>query len=1364
MLRRTFFRCCRLGAMRPPGPKGPNRRSSSAPYTIGGKNHDCCADRRVHVALPLLALVASSIPAASNKVSCAWLRGRDAVSLTSTGSVACQRRSISFSYCSSVPCVRFDVSTERLARATAQPTLPASANIFMIDVRKSHRKSKRVNPKSAMSSVITAHRAEAQKAKEELNKDDAYTPPLIFLFKTDDTKKQAERRQEQMDAQLDALGAFGEFRVCVLDGIKSRQWTRYIDPPTVKEKAAPGQAEAASSGGAPDTTSAPSVIGAALDPTIAYASGTGDAPASPFPPARAVAVGRGASPPDAPEASAAAVSPRLSAGGAAAEAGKQADGVEGDDEVEWEEVEIEEFEEEVEGDDSVGGRSSVGADHDAGAAALCEAHTCEGGSAVLATPTDTAATIAHAEAHEKKGITAPSTAKKSVNPVWAHVTSKVQGGDSVAGATSPVAATEVSPRDREDADEEAVDVEDLDCGDVATNATSPAVPNLAANATNKQQSLPERTSKASSVDIPNASQWSAPDRNRCDNVFLATAHAPPSAEVAVEAAPLKRSTGAEALTSLEELEEFDIDALLGETADADTPAEAAVSASADGVPGAWSTMTTEEAEPAAAEHVAAASVACDDGFTAVREDEVREAEEAARSGSATAFSSRTAEAAAAARCLTEVTKEDVMACAAAGAAGEGPASTACDRDSAESKVQEKDSEKEAETTTDAEDCSSSPSLTVTTPPPPVRPPKPSTPMPVYPQVPSRLYYGATTVYLSDRAYVELPATANVLVIDQLDWDDAHLAAIDAALEQVDPVAGHVLLYPGAYAPQSEHVMGDMNAYRRSLLPFIFVFRTQLSAEIAMAVQRRLTNALHVRPTLGSNAQQSLVIGQNDRTSVCVLSAAESEKGGENPMLAPQSRKAAPASTESSPVKPAAVRHATVAGAVAAPRHEVDAPIRKQSTTTAASAPASALPQTPSAVMQAEQRGGCTESEAGDAVQHLRNILSRISSDASSERKAAVEVQPQISVLGASSVRGSTDRAQPACTCPAESSDARMTGTGDSGEASREHVAASTVGGDAEPSQPPRLAYASSRLSPEAAAPFFYARAGVDAAGGVAAVRSELPKATLPDEEHGSAAMIKRGLFHFGAIAFGKDNGYYKAAEAAVPRRRQAPGPGWGEKDAGDEVDDELNAACAADGAATSSALGNVSDLGLYPVSESVAAARAEAARNSSQGGGGSPFSDEEIAKIEEEIILAQFKKMERKEKRIEARRAMREKAKEANASLSCRSSTVLSPSPPCVPSVSSSTKRSRTLQKRWRGIRNASDSSKATATPREQELAEDKLLEDFISGLLVSNIRSKRPKVKATVSIPSAPSRGLGHSASRTLVKADSSTRERRQR
>ncbi|KAG5503080.1 hypothetical protein JIQ42_07043 [Leishmania sp. Namibia] len=1361
MLRRTFLRCYRLGAIRPPGARGPDRRSSSTPYTIGGTNHDCCAARRAHVALPLLALVASSIPAASNKVSRAWLRGRDAVSLTSTGSVAYQRRSISFSYCSSVPCVRFDVSTERLARATAQPTLPASANIFMIDVRKSQRKSKRVNPKSAMSSVITAHRAEAQKAKEELDKDDAYTPPLIFLFKTDDTKKQAERRQEQMDAQLDALGAFGEFRVCVLDGIKSRHWTRYIDPPTVQERAAPGHAEAASSGGAPGTTSAAaSVVGAAVDSTIAYASGAGDAPASPFPPARVVAVGRGASPPDAAEPSAAAASPRLSAGGEAAEAGKQADGVQGDDEVEWEEVEIEEFEEEVEGDDSGGGgRSSVGADYDAGAAAPCEAHTCEGGSAVLSTPTDTAATVAHAEAHEK-GFTAPSAAKKSVNPVWAHVKSKVQGGDSVAGAASPVAAAEISPRDREDADEEeAVDVEDLDCGDVATNAASPAVPNLAANTTSKQQRLPERTSEASSIDIPNASRWSTPDRNRCDNVFFATAHAPPSAEAAVEAAPLKRSTGAEALTSLEE---FDIDGPLGEPADADTPAEAAVSASADGVPEAWSTMTTEEAEPAAAEHVAAASVAGDGGFTAAHEDEVRKAEEAAGPGSATALSSRTAEAATAARCLTEATKEDAMACAAAGAAGDGPASTASDRDSAESKVEEKDSEKEAGTTTDAEDCSSSPTLTVTTPPPPVRPPKPSTPMPVYPQVPSRLYYGATTVYLSDRAYVELPATANVLVIDQLDWDDAHLAAIDAALEQVDPVAGHVLLYPGAYAPQREHVMGDMNAYRRSLLPFVFVFRTQLSAEAAMAVQRRLTNALHVRPTLGSNAQQSLVAGQNDRTSVCVLSAAESEKGGENPMLAPQPRKAAPASTESSPVKPAAVRHATVAGAAAAPRHGVNAPLREQSTTTTASAPASALPQTPSAVMQAKRRGGCTESGADDAVQYLRNIFNRVSSDASSERKAVVEVQPRISVPGASSVRGSTDRAQPACTSPAGTSDARMTGTGDSGEASREHVAASTVGGDAEPSQPPRLAYASSLLSPEAAAPFFYARAGADAAGGVAAVRSELPETTLPGEEHGSAAVIKRGLFHFGAIAFGKDNGYYKAAAAAVPRRRQAPGPGWGGRDAGDEVDDEHNAACAADGAATSSALDNVSDLGLYPVSESVATARAEAARNSNQGGGGSPFSDEEIAKIEEEIILAQFKKMERKEKRIEARRAMREKAKEAKAFLSCKSATVVSPSPSRASSVSSSAKHSRTLQKRWRGSRNASDSSKATATPREQELAEDKLLEDFISGLLVSKSRSKRPKVKATVSISSAPSRGLGRSASRTLEKVDSSTRERR--
>lgn len=1340
MLRHTFVRSSRLGPTRPPGVRVPGGLSRSVPHTIGCAKRDDCAVRRVNVPFSPPPIAASCISAAATAESAsrAWLQCRGTVSVARTCAVACQRRTITFSYCDRVPCIRFDMSTERLARATAQPTLPANANIFMIDVRKGQRKSKRVNPKSTMASIITAHRAEAQKAKEELDKDDAYTPPLIFLFRTDDTKKQAARRQEQMDVQLDALGAFGEFRACVLDGIKSRHWTRYIDSPTTPDRPTPAKAESASSRNAPHTASVAAAVAAAVDPAVVPPSGAGDALASLFRNSGGFAGSEGKSRTGTAEAPVAAVSPRASAAGAAegsAGAAKEADDVEGEDEEVWEEVEVDEGEEAVEGDDGGGGGTNSAADDNgAGASQSWETATCVDHTAVLSMPAKEARPTTPADA---KIITAPSTAKRSVNTVWAHVKSQTPSGGSTASAAALVAAAEASSRKHENtAEEDAVDVADLDGDDVTADAASPAVPSLA-----------DPMDNADGVSITDAPRRSGPESDSDGRLFLATAHAPPLAEPA----PLTRSTDAEALLSLEELEEFDIDGPMSETITAGAPAEAAVSALADATPEALSTATTKDAESSAAEHFAAISVSGGDDITAP--------EEAAGEASASNHISGPAALDTAAESLTEVLQEDAAACVAAGAADDGPTLTASEGDSAHTEVEVKDAEEEAVSTTAAEDSSNAAAFSAAAPAPPVSPPKPSISMPVYPEVVSRLYYGATTVHLSDRAFIELPATANVLVIDHLDWDDAHLAAIEAALEQVDPVAGHVLLYPDAYAPQSEHVMGDINTYRRSLLPFIFVFRTQLSTEVAMAVQRRLANALHVRPTLDSAAQQSLVAGQNDRTSVCVLSAAESEKGGENPMLAPQPRKATPAS----------------------PRRAVDAPVRESST--AATAAASPLHRTPPAATEGQQRGGNAGGATDNAVQLLWDLLNSVSFDASSSKKSAasvaapsaqVEVQrshhggcngnggaaaerrQRIPAPGASSARGSADKAEPVNSCPAGTTTNITTSTSDTRETSHGHITANTVVDDATLSQPSRLAYAPSLLNSEVAAPFLSASARADAAGGADAARQKFPATTLLAESadvHGSTAMIKGGLFNFGAITFGRDSGYYTTA---VPRLRRASGSRWGMNDDDDDVDGEHNATDAADGAATSSTLGSVSDLGLYPVSESVAATRAEAARISRQNGGGSPFTDEEIAKIEEEIILAQLRKKERKERRSEARRAMRAKAKEAKSQFACKTASSSSP----VSSAPSTPKGSRLWKQRLPGSRNGSDSSKETATAREQELAEDSLLEDFISSLLVKNNRSKGPKTnKVKVSVSSAPSRGVLRSARRTLATPTPSTR-----
>ncbi|XQJ26605.1 hypothetical protein NXY56_002567 [Leishmania guyanensis] len=1223
----------------------------------------------------------------------------------------------------------------------------------MMDARKSQRKSKRVNPKSTMASIIAAHRAGAQKPTGELDKDDPYAPPLIFLLRTDDTKRQAARRQEQLDAQLDALGAFGEFRVCVLDNLQSRHWTRYIDSATAPQRPAPDPAESPSSGGALGTVSMEAAaVRGATDPVVVPASGAVAAP------------------------------PRISAGGAAegaTEASKVADDVGGKDEEEWEEVEVvvEEDEEDVEqGDSGSSGTYSAADGNGLNSVRPWKTAADVGNAAALPMPTKAALTEAPVE---QKNPAMPSTAKRSVNTVWAHVKSKTQAAGSAASATGRVTTAEVSLGAHDNVGEEGA--VDLDDDDAAVSAAASVGPNHVWKTVKEQQSLPDNPDKVDDVNIPDALRWSASEKNDGGRVFLATAHEFAPAESAAKAAPLRRPTDAEVLASLEELEEFDIDGHLGENTNASTPMGTTVPAPAADTPEVGSISARKAAESPAEEHVVTVAVSVDGSTAAAEEVELKGAEETEGKGCARLYSSSLETPVTPSRSLTEEEEEDEAVCVV-GAADVGPTSATSNGDSVTTKAREKDSGEEVVATTAAEDNTSSAALTVAAPPPHMPPLKPSITMPVYPQVPSRLYYGAKTVYLSDRAYIELPATANVLVIDHLEWDDAHLNAIDAALEKVDPVAGHVLLYLDAYAPQSEHVMGDMNAYRRSLLPFIFVFRTGLSTEAAMGVQRRLTNALHVRPALNNTAQQALLAGQNDRTTVCVLSAAESERGGENPMLAPEPRRATPASPKPLSVEQAPARMATAAKVAVEPRRAVNAPIHESSTAVAASV--SGLPRTSPAVVEGKTGRVRNGNTADDAVQRLWDLLNSVSFSASSAQEPSeaataaprLQVEAQRSHHGgrsgdsetvadvpvpqhtpmpdASSVRGSADQAGRAYICPVEIATTRITSTSDTGEANKAHVADNTVAADATPSRPPRLAYAPSLLSPEVATPLFNASTATDKAGGTGSAHREFPATTLPAElaeVHGNAAMIKRGLFNFGAIAFGKDNGYYAAA---VTRRRQASGLRWGRTDADDEIDDNHNAADAVDGAVTSSALGNVSDLGLYPVSE-------RAARSNSGSNGGSAFTDEEIAKIEEEIILAQLRKMEKKEQRSEARRAMRAKASEAKAHVSYKSAASPSSSSPPVSSVCSTTKRSRAWKQQWHRSRSAPDSSKVAATVREQEHAEDRLLEDFVSSLLVNNSRSNVSKAKrGKGSISPTLSPVVVRSARRTLATAASSARK----
>ncbi|KAG5507069.1 hypothetical protein JKF63_05815 [Porcisia hertigi] len=1364
-MRQSILWCTHRGTIQLSGARRPHGLRSSnniAAYTIDSTRRTYRTAPHALAALPTPTFLDSAIPATTTGgVLRTWLRCRGMVSAARPCTGTWQHRCISSSYTSRIPCARFGVSTARLTRATGQPNLPANANIFLIDVRKSQRKPTKKNPKSIMSSIITAHRAEAQKAKEELEKNDAYTPQLIFLFRTDDSKKQAARRQEQMDTHLHALGALGEFHVCVLNGTMSRNWTRFFDPPAASENAMSGQTEHA------HPTSAPNLVSAAA------AAAVGAAAASPLPTSGDITDIEDANRTGTTEAVAVAASPPLSSSGAmACSAGATTEARDVEDGEEWEEVE-EVVEEDVEGEDGGG---------DVGTAQSCETAARGDEWEEVPMPTSAAATVARAGAHEKqKDATAPLGSKKTVNTVWAHVKRNTPSGDIASHEEASIAPAEASRQESPTVDEEkAVHMEDIFADDIDTEAAPRASPHPAVEATKMQNTPPDSAAEALDTSIPDASQRDTPDGNSSGVVLPGEAHTNLSSEAAAKERDLPaHTTDAEEAMLLGELEEFDIDGPLGEGTGADTRVSGAEPLSVDDTAKVWCAPNTDCVEPRAAlagSHMPAVGVRGegDGGAAGV---EVQEAENAAEKVSSHVNADGAATPATAVDFSSQTEQEDAAACVAAETANDAPTSTVSVRHIAASETGDENAAERVVSTT-ATECTLKPAM----PPSPVPPPKPSTIMPVYPHVLSRLYYAASTVYLSDRAYVELPATANVLVIDHPDWDDAHLADIETALQQVDSVAGHVLLYPDAYAPQSEHVMGDVNAYRRSLLPFVFVFRTQLSLDAAMALQRRFTKALHARPTVECTAQRSLLAGKNDRTSVCVLSATESEKGGENPMLAPQPLKVSPASLEPSTRKPVPAHSATAADGRTPPRRAVHSPIHESRST--ATTLTSTAYRTPSAARQRGQREGRTPGEADEAVQGLWDLLNSASPvSASVQRSSGVEmtagqveqasrhsgpnkdgaapaeVQQRLSTTGAPPVPEETDWAEPAYNRTA-GTNAPRTPSADATERKKTvPVAPNTCVDSTPPSQPPRLSYAPSLLNAGVATPFSSLGTQADAAGSAGVAHHDSPAATLQTEsakEKESAVTLRRGLFSFGTVAFGKDNGYYYSS--AAPRRQRTSGSRRGLSDTDGGLDYEDEATDAEDGFATSSVLGSVSDLGLYPAT----------ARKSRQNTGGSCFTDEEIAKIEEDMLVAQVRRMERKEQRMEARRAMREKTNEAKTHTSSR--IAASSSTPAPSSTPPTAKRSHIRKQRWHGGRDTSNSSKASATIQEQERDEDTLLEDFVNSLLVtssgsssssSNKGFKAKKAKASVSYKPSQEVVRAPSYTSTTSTASSSTRKK---
>ncbi|KPI89153.1 hypothetical protein ABL78_1716 [Leptomonas seymouri] len=671
---------------------------------------------------------------------------------TAPGSLLQQHRSISFTYATAVPCARFDVSTKDLARITSQPTLPPSANIYVIDLRKKHNK-KKTNPRRIMLKMINAHRAE-KKAAEEMDADDAYTPPLVFLVKTDDTTKQAARRQQLLNEQLEALGAFGEFRVCVLSAAKSRHWSAYVTSEGKGSASSAAAAKGAHADPPPNGDHLPPAHLSAEAGTVATSTENGSA--------------RGEA------EKVAACSYAVEVDGERVDA-EPRDGADGGEE-EWEEI-VEEVEEE---EDEGGGGAADTQQQDA---AMLErgvgAVTMEG------------------DALPQRRTTKGKTQDDAIgSPPFADVAAS--SSPHVVGPPSP------SPYRLSSSHEEAMgyDEEHL-LGENAEASARFDPHHIHMPATLKEHSAVAEEEMKAGVD-----GFTEP---------------PPSVQ------------------GTEVLEEFDIDGPL--------VANELTGAIANGPPSPHepspASTATPPAPPAATFAEAAPAV-------------TQSSELYNELGGTGSLPSPPSEAA-----VSDKRVETSNVKSEEAAAGEA----------------------QADSTDSAEPERPLGSASVV----PPAPPQPITPMPAYPDVSARLYSGASTTYLSDRALRELPLKANVLVIDRLDWDDSKMAAIDAALAQMDPVVGHVLLYRDAYAPQLECVVRENVVFRDALVPFIFVFRTNLTREVAQAQQRRFVEALRSRPSGLSVEQQALLAGRKDRTFVCVLCMEESINGGENPLEDPERR-------------------------------------------------------------------------------------------------------------------------------------------------------------------------------------------------------------------------------------------------------------------------------------------------------------------------------------------------------------------------------------------------------------------------------------------------------------------------------------------
>ncbi|KAL7702689.1 hypothetical protein NQL31_001334 [Lotmaria passim] len=638
-----------------------------------------------------------------------------------------QRRSVSASYTAAVPCARFNVCTKNLARITNQPTLPPAASVYIIDVRKKHLKNKKKpNTRRIMSQVIDAHRAEKTKAAVETDAGDANAPPLIFLVKTDDTAKRAARRQVVMQEQLNALGALGEFRVCVLTGPKSRRWSEYV---AGEKEAADGAAVAAAA-----------------------------AAVTPPPPAAAAAT---------PAAS----------------------------------------------EEGANGRGSI-------AAGVAAAAAGAGGAVVATLSNDAHLFQASCRENVKRTETADT----------ANVLASTQHE-----ANGNVSGTAGEGEEEEEWEEVEVEVEEDEAVDTDDHA-EPSPPTAA-------------TEVVAATEVKSASADTPPSAISTDSAARAQ-------ETSTEGKQQQRQERRQESKSEEALVEFDIDGLIA--ADADDTTITAVPPVAAAAP-APAVVVVDAIDSAAPPESASDSAAQVLEHVPAMPQEVKQREEAAQPSPVPTPQSSW---------VAEVYEEAVK--------------NASDGKSAASVVLEAPVES-------AELVESMPAVSPPSPPPPPPPPQPLTPMPVYPDVPARLYHGASTIYLSDRALRELPVTANVLVIDHLDWSDDTIADIDAALDAVDPVAGHVLLYRDAYVPQVACVVKENLVFREVLLPFIFAFRTNLSQAEAQVQQRRFVEALRSRPTGLSHEQQALLAGQKDRSFVCVLCAEESRRGGENPLDDPQRR-------------------------------------------------------------------------------------------------------------------------------------------------------------------------------------------------------------------------------------------------------------------------------------------------------------------------------------------------------------------------------------------------------------------------------------------------------------------------------------------